>query len=161
MFLVIFVILHQKNSIDLTYTNKHYFFTKKRIFLILVYKSQKSNIGYNLIPISNLNITLSLWPKTQYLHESLVLLDFSFDLCIINSNHCATLKFFPLSLLPIPDHLSLSTYVYLPLYNRRRPTYVLMSIYQHLPAYVNLPSSTYLLLPISKYQYPGAGIGLV
>ena len=121
MFLVIFVILHQKNSIDLTYTNKHYFFTKKRIFLILVYKSQKSNIGYNLIPISNLNITLSLWPKTQYLHESLVLLDFSFDLCIINSNHCATLKFLPLSLLPIPDHLSLSTYVYLPLYNRRRP----------------------------------------
>ena len=36
----------------------------------------------------------------------------------------------------------------------------------HIPTYVNLPSSTYLPLPIPKYQYIiatdlGAGIGLV
>ena len=41
-----------------------------------------------------------------------------------------------------------------------------MSIYQQIPTYVNLPSSTYLPLPIPKYQYIiaadlGVGIGLV
>ena len=40
------------------------------------------------------------------------------------------------------------------------------STYQHIPTYVNLPSSVYLSLPLPKYQYiiaadPGAGIGLV
>ena len=41
-----------------------------------------------------------------------------------------------------------------------------MSTYQHIPTHVNLPSSTYLPLPIPKYQYiiatdPGYGISLV
>ena len=41
-----------------------------------------------------------------------------------------------------------------------------MSSYQHIPTHVNLPLSTYLPVPIPKYQYiiaadPGAGIGLV
>ena len=41
-----------------------------------------------------------------------------------------------------------------------------MTTYQHIPTHVNLPSSTYLPLPIPKYQYiiaadPGAGISLV
>ena len=40
------------------------------------------------------------------------------------------------------------------------------SSYKHIPTNVNLPSSTYLPVPIPKYQYiiaadPGAGIGLV
>ena len=41
-----------------------------------------------------------------------------------------------------------------------------LSTYQHIPTHVNLPSSTYLPLPIPKYQYiiatdPGYGIRLV
>ena len=41
-----------------------------------------------------------------------------------------------------------------------------MSAYQHIQTHVNLPSSTYIPVPIPKYQYiiaaePGAGIGLV
>ena len=41
-----------------------------------------------------------------------------------------------------------------------------MSSYQHIPTHVNLPLSTYLPVPIPKYQYiiaedQGAGISLV
>ena len=57
-------------------------------------------------------------PKTQELLELFLLLYFSFDLCIINSNHHAT----PLTTyLPTSTYLCQPTYLYLSLYNRRRP----------------------------------------
>ena len=47
-------------------------------------------------------------------------LDFLFALCLINSNHRATPKFFPLPpinlYLPLTTYLYLHTYVYLPMY---------------------------------------------
>ena len=62
-------------------------------------------------------------------------------------------------------YLSLSTYINIPTYLYQH-TYLPMSSYQHIPTHVNLPSSTYLAVPIPKYQYiiaadPRAGIVLV
>ena len=73
--------------------------------------------------------------------------------------------------LHISRYLCISTYVYLCMYLHQHtyhhlPTDFFMSTYQHIPTYINLPSSTYLPLPIPKYHYiiaanPGASIGLV
>ena len=75
----------------------------------------------------------------------------------------------------LPTYINTPTYLYqhpypsistpLPIYINT-PTYLPMSTCQHIPTNVNLPSSTYLPLPIPQYQYrivadPGAGIGLV
>ena len=73
-------------------------------------------------------------------------------------------------------YLSLPAYGYLPTYLPMTtyvpisPTYLSTDLptttYQHVPTYVNLPSSIYLSLLIPKYQYiiaadPEASIGLV
>ena len=69
-------------------------------------------------------------------------------------------------------YLSLPAHGYLPMttYVPISPTYLSTDLptttYQHVPTYVNLPSSIYLSLLIPKYQYiiaadPEASIGLV
>ena len=64
-----------------------------------------------------------------------------------------------------PTPTNLHQHTYLPTYLYKN-TYPPNSPCQHIPTHVYLPSSTYLPLPIPKYQYridanPGAGIGLV
>ena len=125
-------------------------------------------------------------PKTYELLQLLLLfLDFSFDLCIINSNHSATPSFSPislslflpptLSLLPLPLSLSLYLSLYhsisLSLYlslclSLYQSTFLPIHISPSLPTYLPFHPSIYYSQFLSVNRYfitadPGAGIGLV
>ena len=101
----------------------------------------------------------------------------SLSLCIFNISSFFLLFSFTISIyhsiihVYLPTNLCQPTYPY-QLTSTYLPTYLYKNTYppnspcQHIPTHVYLPSSTYLPLPIPKYQYridanPGAGIGLV